>query len=279
MPKNCEIRRRAIASSVAIDGKIIDLLAPLRRTLDTSERAAHGVDFGAVIGEAVLHLHVDRPAQRVEAEGGIVGHHGDRSDRGGRNQVPVDGVAERFVDAHAVLVHREPLRRAGDGGCDEAAKLHVGLEGIAGNFIDDDARHVFLQRIADVQRSRLLDLIGVDDVDAGRHLVGINASARYRAWSGRPRAWVWRARCAWRFRSGRAFRRRPVRSTTTGGNSWRRRAQFGHEHASFPGNRHSDIATINRNRAPTCLLRFRFGCSYPISGNARGSADDRHREI
>ena len=84
----------------AIDGEIVDLLAPLRRTLDASERAAHRVDLGALIVEAVLHLHVDRSAQRVEAEGGIVGHDGDRPDRSGRDQVPVDGVAERFVDAH-----------------------------------------------------------------------------------------------------------------------------------------------------------------------------------
>jgi hypothetical protein len=96
----------------AIDGKIVDLLAPLRRTLDASERAAHRVDLGALIVEAILHLHVDGPAQRIETERGIVGHHGDRPDRGGRNQIPVDGVAERFVDAHAVLVNRKSLRRA-----------------------------------------------------------------------------------------------------------------------------------------------------------------------
>ena len=60
----------------AIDGEIVDLLAPLRRALDAAERAAHRVDLGAMIVEAVLHLHVDRAAQRIEAERGIVGHHG-----------------------------------------------------------------------------------------------------------------------------------------------------------------------------------------------------------
>ncbi len=135
----------------AVDGKIIDLLAPLPRTLDAPERAAHRVNFGAMIVEAVLHLQIDRPAQRVKSERGIVGHHSDRLYRGGRNQVPVDGVAECFVDAYAVLVNRKSLRRAGHGGCDEAAKLHVRLEWIAGNLVDDDARHVFLKRVADVQ--------------------------------------------------------------------------------------------------------------------------------
>jgi hypothetical protein len=151
-----------------------------RRALDPPERAAHRVDLGAVIVEAVLHLHVDRPAQRIETERGIVGHHRDRPYRGGRDQIPVYRVAEGLVDANAVLVNREPLGSAGHRGGDEAAKLHVGLEGIAGNFIDDDTRHVFLQGIADVQRPGLLDLVGVDEVDARRHLLGIDAGARYR---------------------------------------------------------------------------------------------------
>ena len=65
-----DLQLRKIAESVvaqslqrAIDGKIVDLLAPLRRTLDAPERTAHRVDFGALVIEAVLHQHVDRPAQ------------------------------------------------------------------------------------------------------------------------------------------------------------------------------------------------------------------------
>src|SRR6185437_13452359 len=73
-------------------GVVVDLFAPLRRALDASERAAHDIDFGAVIVEAILHLHIDGAAERVQPERGIVGHHGARSDGGGRDQVPVDGV-------------------------------------------------------------------------------------------------------------------------------------------------------------------------------------------
>ena len=58
----------------AIDGVIVDLLAPLRRPLDAAERTAHGVDLGALIGKTVLHLDDDRAAQRVETEGWIVGY-------------------------------------------------------------------------------------------------------------------------------------------------------------------------------------------------------------
>ena len=57
------VRLREIAEAVvvqsferAIDRKVVDLLAPLRRALDAAERAAHGVDLGAMIVEAVLHL-------------------------------------------------------------------------------------------------------------------------------------------------------------------------------------------------------------------------------
>src|SRR5260370_70809 len=71
-----------------------------------------------------------------------------------------------------------PPRREVRGGRDDAPKLHVRLKWIAGNFVDDDTRHVFLQRIADVQRPGLLDLIGVDDIDAGGHLISLYARAR-----------------------------------------------------------------------------------------------------
>ena len=185
-------RFRKIAEAVvaqsfqrAIDGKIVDLLAVLRRTLDASERAAHRVDFGALVVEAILHLHVDGSAQRVEAERGIVGHDGDRPDRSGRDQVPVDGVAERFVDAHPVLVNRQSLRRTGDRRCDKTSKLHVRHKWIAGRVADDEARHVLLQGVRDVQRVGARDLRGADRVDACRHLVDIDSHAGDRRRRGR----------------------------------------------------------------------------------------------
>ena len=175
-----EITKPAIVQALegAVDGKIIHLLAPLGRALDAAKRTAHGVDLGAMIVEAILHLHVDRPAQRIETEGRIVGHHGDGAYRGGWDQIPVDGVAERLVDANPVLVDRQPLRRSGHGRCDEAAKLHVRLKRIAGDLVDNDARHLLLQRIGDIQRTGARNLIGVDDVDACRNFVGIDAGAR-----------------------------------------------------------------------------------------------------
>src|ERR1700694_4542995 len=163
-----------------VDGKMIDLFPPLSRALDAAKRAAHRIDFGAVIVEAIFHLHVDGPTQRIEPESGIARHHGDRFYRGRRNQIPVYGVAERFVDAHSILINREPLRRAGHRGRDEATKLQVWLEWIAGNFIDNDTRHVFLQGIRDIWRPDALDLSCVNDIDACRHLIDLNPRIRTR---------------------------------------------------------------------------------------------------
>ncbi len=127
----------------AVDGVVLlDLLAPLRRALDAAERAAHEVELGALIGEAILHLQVDRATQRIEAEGGIVGHQRHRPDRGGGDQVPVHGIRERFVDADTVLVDREALRRARHGRSDKAAELNIRRERIAGDFADVDAGDV-----------------------------------------------------------------------------------------------------------------------------------------
>src|SRR5262245_50216319 len=54
----------------------------------------------------------NRATKGVEAEGRIVGPDIRAADRDLRNQVPVDGVAEGFIDADALHVDGEPLRRA-----------------------------------------------------------------------------------------------------------------------------------------------------------------------
>ena len=159
----------------AIYGKVVvDLFAPLRRTLDTPERSAHRVDLGAVIVESILHLDVDCAAQRVEAKRRIVGHNADRSYRRGWNQIPIDSVAERFVDAHPVLVDCKALGRSGHGRCDKATKFHVGLEWIAGDLVEADARHLLLQRVSNVQRVGARDLRGINEVEACGHFVDVD---------------------------------------------------------------------------------------------------------
>ena len=64
-------------------------------------------------GEPGLGAERDRPAQRVQPERRI----GPRKqvhlrDSRLRNQVPVDDVAERFVDMRAIHKHRDSLRQS-----------------------------------------------------------------------------------------------------------------------------------------------------------------------
>ena len=190
--KAADFRRREIAKAVvlqaferAVDRPIVELLAILRRTLDAPERAAHRVDFGTLIAEAVLHQYVDGAAEGIEAECRVIGHDGDRPDRGCRNQIPVDGVAERLVDAHTVLVNCQSLRCTGDRRRDKAAELDVRLKRVACGITEDDTRHVLLQRDSDVERVGPRDLPGTDRVDRGWHLIDINSHAGLRRWRGR----------------------------------------------------------------------------------------------
>ena len=95
-----------------IGGVVADLDAVLRVSGEPAERAALNLAFEALIGEAVFHLQIDRPAQRIEAEHRIVGPQIGAVDGVGRDQIPVDRVAERLVEADAAHVNRDALRRA-----------------------------------------------------------------------------------------------------------------------------------------------------------------------
>ena len=98
--------------------------------------------------------------------------------RGGRKQIPMHRVAECFVDANSVLVNCKSLRCARNRRCDKPAKLHVRLEWISRHFTDNDARHIFLQGIRNVQRLGALDLIYVNYIDACWNLFDIYAGTR-----------------------------------------------------------------------------------------------------
>src|SRR5215813_12564558 len=121
-------RRRLVAPAVIFEPLGGEVEAPfpipdavLQGAADAAVGAARGVEFRAAIGEAVLHLEAYRAAERVETEGRIVGPSVGAADGNGRNEVPVDGVAERFVDADTLHVDREPLWGALERGGGEAA--------------------------------------------------------------------------------------------------------------------------------------------------------------
>ena len=129
-----------------------------------------------MIFEAVLHLQIDRASQRIETERRIIGHHGYRLNRSSRDQIPVHCVAERFVDAHPILVNRKSLRRAGNRRGDKTTELHVWLEWIACDLIYDDAWDILLQRVGDIGGASPVDLFYVNNVDACRNLFDLDAS-------------------------------------------------------------------------------------------------------
>ena len=160
-----------------IGGPGTDHLAPLQRGLRAAIGAAHHIDRRSLPGEPVLHLHRDRAAERVEAEGGVVADDVHRSDGDGRNQIPIHGVAERFVDADAVLVDGEALRRARDRRGVEAAEKDVGLEGIARDILHVDAGRILREGFDDARQLLALDFLGVDYGHRSWNLVHVDAGA------------------------------------------------------------------------------------------------------
>ena len=104
--------RRMGAAGGEIGGRVAALHAVLQVAGGGAERPAGRLDFAAVVGEAVLQLHVQRAAERVEAEHRVRAFQVDLVDRGLGQRVPVDRVAERLVEADAVDIDGEPLRRA-----------------------------------------------------------------------------------------------------------------------------------------------------------------------
>src|SRR5262245_11008402 len=152
-------RRRLVAPAVIFDALRSKVEAPfsipnavLQPTAEATVGAARGVEFRAAIGEAVLHLEADRAAERVETEGRIVGPDVGASDGNGWDEVPVDGVAEGFVDADTLHVDRKPLRGALQRrGC-EAAITQVRGELITLGVAGEHARNALIQRFSHVGR-------------------------------------------------------------------------------------------------------------------------------
>ena len=69
------------------------------------------------------------------------------------DQVPVHRIAERLVDAHAVLVDRQALRRAQHRRGLEAAVEQVGLQGIVEIGVQIDAADPPVQGVGDAGRT------------------------------------------------------------------------------------------------------------------------------
>src|ERR1700736_1376177 len=87
-------RRRLVAPAVVRDPLCCKIRRPfpisyavLQPAAKTAVGAARGVEFGAAVGEAVLHLEAYIPAKRIAAEGRIVGADVGATASNGRNEV------------------------------------------------------------------------------------------------------------------------------------------------------------------------------------------------
>ena len=97
-----------------------------------------------------------------------------------RQEVPVDDVAERFVDADTVLIDGKPLRHAVDGRRLEAAKLNVGLKLVALQVADDQTRDLRQQRILKDGRAGSFNVGRIHLINAARHFLDRNFATAQR---------------------------------------------------------------------------------------------------
>ncbi len=125
--------------------------------------------------------HGQRTAERVEAVGGVgAGDQRDALERGLGNHVPADHVAEGFVDADAVQVDGQALRRAGDRRGAKAAVGEVGLEGAALDVVDVDTGEVARQVFGEGAGALAAQVVAADRLHRVRHQIAVHADARQR---------------------------------------------------------------------------------------------------
>jgi hypothetical protein len=173
-------RRRLVTPAVILDPLRSKVEAPfsipdavLQPTAEATVGAARGVEFRAAIGEAVLHLKADGAAERVETEGWVIGPDVGTPDSNVRDEIPVDGVAEGFVDAHTLHVDREPLRCALQGRGSEAAITQIRSELVALRVAYEHAWNALIQRLGHVWRIDARKVFGGERLNHGRHFVAI----------------------------------------------------------------------------------------------------------
>ena len=164
-----------------VGGHISLLDSVLQAAADPPIGTAKELSLKAMVREAVLHLKIDRATERVEAEHRIVRLDVGAGDRIGRNEVEVDRVAERLVDAHAIHVNGEALRLAGHRRSDEAAIADIGLEAVALLIRRAHAREILEERLGDVLAVAARNVLGGDRLHERRHLVAIDAPAERRS--------------------------------------------------------------------------------------------------
>jgi hypothetical protein len=162
---------------IGAEGTVVDAVFGLRLALVERTPGDRGVE--SLVGKAVLHRHRHGTTERVQAEHGGRAQGVDPVDGDVRDEVPIDRIAEGFVDAHAVLVDRDPLRRAEHRGRFEAAKHHVGLEWIRSRVIEVDAAQLLVECAEHARRAVSDQVARSQRLDVPRDLVPVHLEARH----------------------------------------------------------------------------------------------------
>ena len=168
-----------VGGDVVVPGAGLAAVLYLQRA--SAERSARQLDGAPGVLAPTLRVDGQRTAQRVEPEERVgTGDELQARNRRLRQQVPIDHVAERLVDAHTVLEHRQALRHADEGRGREASEADVGLIRVALGSVGRDAGRVVLEEPRDVSMSLLAQPLAAEDLHIGGHVLQRRAQARQR---------------------------------------------------------------------------------------------------
>src|SRR5712671_2294308 len=95
-----------------VDGVVAELKAGLCGSGEGAEGTSLNLRLGSAVGEAIFHFEVDGSAERVQPKHRVVGPQISAVDGDGRNEIPVDSVAKRLVEADPAHINRNALRGA-----------------------------------------------------------------------------------------------------------------------------------------------------------------------
>jgi hypothetical protein len=93
-----------------VERLIAALDAVLNVTLHGAERTARDIGLAAGIGKTVLEGNVERSAEGIEAKQRVGAFHIDLVDGDIGDEIPIDGITERLIEADAIHVHGNALR-------------------------------------------------------------------------------------------------------------------------------------------------------------------------
>ena len=160
-----------------VGGPILALVTGLDFGAVTLPPPAVHLGLGTLKRKAVLHVDGDRAAERVQAEHRVAVDQIHAADRRLGYEIPLDGVAERFVDADAILEHRDALGFAEQGRGGEAAVAHVLLVGIVLHVDDGDAAELTVDKIGQGPRWMAVEIFLGNRLRIARNLISRYAGA------------------------------------------------------------------------------------------------------